>query len=692
MDKQAQRTLPDAALAAFSRDGKRLTFVDGLRLRSSGSVWASVWEVDTGKELGNLDAPAEIDIPKALSRDGRFVLGISVGKGQVLWDLTLNKVQLAWKDSLISNRTAVQFSPAGDILAVCNGTTVHIIDPTTGKKRNSFSHEPGSSDRDQSLRVEMARPMLAFSPDGSRAAVGEGTNTVYVWNLVGERQVGPFVGHRGPVTAVAPAPGGHVAITLGVDGTIRQWETPSGREVGQRSLPNSRVDGALTPDGRLVGSLVRLDSIRVLEVATGREIRRVEGEHLRDIFWSDHLTLTPDGQTLVARTREGATYFVDVATNKVRFRTDNEGKGERLSTTYLDRSPIAFSMDSRLVAIVDLAEKSKQEANLDARSLENLWSAIRLLDVTTGRVIRRFDKQTGEISGLAFSPDGRSVAAINEGNTLFFWEVATGKKRLQINGKLPKWESSLQCMAFTPDGRHLVTGGDDAIIRLWDLATGQEVGQLAGHDAAVLSLAFTPDGKLLLSASADSTGLVWQVPTLPGATTKLEAAQMEQFWADLKAEDAAKAYQAVCALSADPTRSVPFLRKELQPASPPDAKRIAQLIADLDGNQFEAREKANQELEKLGKAAEQVLRQALTGDLSLEARRRVEHVLARPEAPLSTPEDIRLVRAVEVLARIGSPEAKEVLRSLAKGAAGHWLTRDAASTLEWLDRTVPAKP
>jgi WD40 repeat protein len=687
--------LLEKPLAAFSADGKRLIWGQNRRTHSDGRPTVFVWEIDTGKQLVEFQPPPTFEELHALSPDGRIAVlgGSEAGIG--LWDPAANKEVLHLAEGIPWNLSVVEFSPAGNMLALWDEKRIFLIDAVTGAQKHVLGDRLGEGTFWLPRRLLRFRgsPTLAFSPDGSRIAIGGDINALRVWDVATGKRLGPDFGHRAPIKAVAVSPSALMAVTLGTDDTVRQWDIATGKETRLQATPLSWVDATLSPDGRLAAFLVSYRLLHVVDVATGRDVLRLEDpERARTERLMTNLTLSGDGRTVVARSRSGAARFLDVATGKQRVRAENVGKVERRLSSFLALSPLAFSPDSRIAAVVDVEQKTGEAGGPGWRRLSEVLSTIRLLDLATGDVIRRFDSEAAPIELLAFSLDGRSLAAGNKDNTLFVWETVTGKKRLQITHNDSLRRQSWSALAFSPDSRLLATGGEDDTVRLWDANIGKEISRFAGHHGAVLSLAFAPGGERLVSASADSTGLVWQVPSRAVPTTTLDAAQMERLWDDLKAEDAAKAYQAICTLSADPTRSVLFLHKEVQPAPAPDAKRIAQLIADLDGNQFEVREKANQELEKLGKAAEPVLRQALTGDLSLEARRRVEHVLARPEAPLSTPEDIRLVRAIEVLGRIGSPEAKEVLRSLAKGAAGHWLTRDAASTLEWLDRAVPAKP
>ena len=103
----------------------------------------------------------------------------------------------------------------------------------------------------------------------------------------------------------------------------------------------------------------------------------------------------------------------------------------------------------------------------------------------------------------------------------------------------------------------------------------------------------------------------------------------------------------------------------------------------LVGKSFAAREKSTRELVALGLAVEPALREVLTGKPTLEVRKRIEEVLAEiTKLPGGlTSDDLRQLRAVDVLERIGTPGARGVLRSLAGGRADASLTEEARSSL-----------
>jgi hypothetical protein len=177
-----------------------------------------------------------------------------------------------------------------------------------------------------------------------------------------------------------------------------------------------------------------------------------------------------------------------------------------------------------------------------------------------------------------------------------------------------------------------------------------------------------------------------------GLGRPLTPAEVERYWAALAGADpeaAADAIGYLAATQAASERTVPFLRKSLTPALPPDPRRLRPLIADLDSDHFDVREKAQRELERMGEDAVPALRKALDGKPPAEARRRMEAILKQPRSPL--PEAVQAIRAVEVLENIGTPDARQVLESLAQGAPEAGLTREAKAALERLAQKAPSR-
>src|SRR5262249_43726271 len=112
-------------------------------------------------------------------------------------------------------------------------------------------------------------------------------------------------------------------------------------------------------------------------------------------------------------------------------------------------------------------------------------------------------------------------------------------------------------------------------------------------------------------------------------------------------------------------------------------ERVSRLIGELNSDDYPARVRATQELEKRIDQAEPALRAALHEKPAPEVRRRVEQLLEKAE-PARSPERLRGVRAVQALEYMSSPQAKELLQALAGGLAGSLQTRQANAALSRL--------
>jgi hypothetical protein len=169
---------------------------------------------------------------------------------------------------------------------------------------------------------------------------------------------------------------------------------------------------------------------------------------------------------------------------------------------------------------------------------------------------------------------------------------------------------------------------------------------------------------------------------------ELQQARSELLWELLGERDAAKAYLAICVLTGRPVEAVALIGKDLEPAPvvtdvPAEIRR---LIARLDAASFREREAAAKSLVDFGPETEALLKAALASKPSLEVRLRLERILESLREP--SPQQIRGIRAIEILERVGSVEAQRLLRRLASGRPGHPLTEDARATL---GRLAPSK-
>jgi hypothetical protein len=225
-------------------------------------------------------------------------------------------------------------------------------------------------------------------------------------------------------------------------------------------------------------------------------------------------------------------------------------------------------------------------------------------------------------------------------------------------------------------------------------------------------------------------GLTTLVAAQPAGAPRSPA--LENVWADLATADEVKVALAILSLSKNPNEALAYLKQNL-PAVKADPKRVAQLVADLDSNQFAVRQKAVEGLEYLGKYIKEDLEKALAKGPPIETKQRLQELLDRMPKPVKDPKPlppqkpgqgisvsvttvngqqqilvngvpvggapagpatpvgppmswVRAVRAIALLEHIGTSEAKQILETLASGEEDALPTQQAKAALERLGK------
>ena len=710
-------------LLAFSANGKML------------GVYGEIWDININKtqELRK-DGKLWVIWMLAVAPDGKHAAGVikhmselDEPGGQVhLWDVSANRA-IGGKEGIALCGISVAFSADGKTLAVGGGgSTVLLLDAATGKKKRVTPEGEGGFIK-----------RLAFSPDG-RFLTGSAGYALLLWDLKTENKPRLLPGLVEDARFAFTADGKILACqSNGVGGDIRLWDTASGKRLlgwpGHDRIVRSL---ALAPDGKHLASVAD-DGMYLWHAANGKSLRVWEEDKEGDGI----CLFSSDGKRLIRARAAGELEMVDADTGKRRQRFQVGGADERRSRFHA----LALSADGkRLTAVCRVAEDAgifciwdvnggKQIRRVPyaleqrtvglSRGRREPWSFVHaalsphaevvtvwrdgrvcLEDAATGILLAKLPKGMGQpdrpwteytVRALTFSPDGRFLTAArlqpneerdgwNDCKGLALLEAATGEEifRLDIG--------DFEHAAFTPDSRALIVA-DKKSLRVWDTLTGQLLRQMPwprsiiNEDGKVeiSSLLALPGGRAA-TGLAEGDLLVWDLAPAtwpqPKPAQELDGKKLETLWSDL-AGNTGKAYPALHILANAPLPTLAFLNDHLRPAK--KDKQIEKLLADLDSDSFAVREAASRELSRLRFHAEPLLRQALESKPSLEKRRRIMAILAEPKQPLA--DDLRTLRSIAVLERIGTPEARRILEKLAAGATAPE-TREAQTVLQRLNR------
>jgi WD40 repeat protein len=518
----------------------------------------------------------------------------------------------------------------------------------------------------------------AFSPDSKTLYLQTGDRTVVPWDVATGTPAAQATDPPGEISRFRFTADGKI-VALVASG-VSTFGPDGGKELSRVRLPRTpdyfygvRFDAA----GDRVAFVDFASNLTTWEWRTGKETKqRIPPPAFNS---APGEVFTPDGAFQVSG--EGNFTARDVRTGETTtrpFPAEWTPPGRRTpSIAWQVASP-----DGRRIAVASVPETVDREPSR---------GAVVVFDARGTAPPRAVALTDFPVTSLAFSPDGRMLVAggASEKVSLRVFDAAT----LRTVAAVPNFGANPNALVFSPDGRVVALSCAYHEVRLFETATWRErvvlpspgrvhtYGWSADYHRDLI--AFSPDGRRIATATPGGGLLVWDARKL--GPTPQRPASLDGAWADLLGEDARRAHAAVGAFAAFPDVSLPFLKSKLPPAPGPDAKAIAALVAQLDADDFAEREGATKALAASGRHAEAALRAALAKSESAEVRKRLAGLLARLTVELPTADERRAIRAVEAVEWVGTPAAKELLKSWAGGAPAATLTRDATAALARLN-------
>jgi WD40 repeat protein len=291
---------------------------------------------------------------------------------------------------------------------------------------------------------------LAAGNKAGMVAVGCEEGSVQLWQrdvLLGIRNgsnTGNVLhGHHGPITSLAWN-GSPVLASAGVDHKIVLWSMTDGRAL--HTLPVGQIIRALamSPDGRLLASAGDDLAVQLWQVETGKPAAVLPGP--RD--WVLCLTFSPDGSQLAAAGYDGVIRLWDMPAGK-----------KRRDVSAAPPPPPKTTPEPVIVWSLAFSPDGKQVAAGTAEGV------IHLLNLADGKVVRSLQGHTSAVTGVQFHPGGTLLASSSKDRTVRLWNLTNGQPFKVLEGH-GAW---VQGVAFVAQGTRLVSAGADQTVRIWDL-------------------------------------------------------------------------------------------------------------------------------------------------------------------------------------------------------------------------------